>query len=160
MTRRRIWRATRSVVHSSSSTHKTSRTQPPPIMLGLATPINSALVWYCPSRSWQTCTDLFLDSSQKASSLSLWCGIWIDTHSTIFPQSKNHQSCDTYTAATHNNSSSCGTRRPTPLIGKTFDTSRTRPPNVIFMSLHHTIAARNHRTNFLTIGSNATCWTV
>ena len=69
-------------------------------------------------------------------------------------------------------SSSCGTRRPTTLVGKIFDTSRPRPLIVVLESIpritsnrssgehppHHMIASRNPMINFLTIGSDATCW--
>ena len=69
------------------------------------------------------------------------------THSTISPQSKNHQSCDSYTAATYR----FLILRDTP-SDHLFDTSRLRPPIVILESLplHHTTAARNPRINLLT----------
>ena len=73
------------------------------------------------------------------------------THSTISPQSKNHQSCDSYTAATHQ----FLILRDTPSDhlcrkdfrhkpSKTSNRSSGEPPP------HHTTAARNPEINLLT----------
>ena len=56
------------------------------------------------------------------------------THSTISPQCKNLQSCDSYTAATHR-FLILRTRCPTTFVGKTFNTSRPRPPIIVLESL-------------------------
>lgn len=103
-------------------------------------------------------TNLFSNSTQKAILMEFFdhlyfkqiffifrYGTWVDTHSTISPHSKNHQSCDPYI--------STATRRflilpDTPsdhLSRKDFRHKLYKTPIIVMECLlpHHTITARN-----------------